>query len=506
MMVDKVEQGLMLTELLQGYSFKSFADVSIQGVSSNSREIRQNDVFIALQGVSSHAIDYALEAVKLGAVAVLYDADDEYSQQRIALLQKQVNTLWIGVSNLQQNYGEIVSRFYGDPSQLLKIIGITGTDGKTSVTHLLTQALSRLDRKTGSIGTLGTGISNQLKSSIHTTPDAVNLQKNLYDFYQQGCEYVVMEVSSHALQQYRVSGCRIDIAVLTNLGSDHLDYHQTMENYAAAKARLFQQPQLKSRVLNQQDEFGRQLALEFDQGETIRYSSSLQKSQQNEAEVFLEQCDVTKKGRRLKVQTPVGDLIADTALMGWFNVDNILACIATLIKLGFDRNQIETAITDLQPIPGRMELLTFAKDQPQVVVDFAHTAQALGVSLSSAKEHCQGKLWCVFGCGGDRDQSKRPAMGQIAEQLADKLVITDDNPRTESAQNIVSGILEGIKQPELVSVIHSRQAAIEFALSKAAADDLVVIAGKGHEQVQIVGQERLPFSDKHVVKRAMGAL
>lgn len=504
--------GKVLTELLQGFkATQSTPDINILDIASSSRQVVAGSLFVALQGGTTHGIDFAIDAVKAGAVAVMYCAQDEYSQKRIGLLSKQIQTKWIGVDNLDRVNGEIVSRFYGEPSKSLTIIGVTGTDGKTSVTHLITQALTRLNKITASIGTIGYGVGDKRHPTTHTTPDAITLQSYLYEFREQQCEYVVMEVSSHALDQYRVNGCDFDIAVLTNLGRDHLDYHGTREAYAAAKARLFREFELSGKVVNADDEFGRSLCELSETSALIRFSTHPKSSDAIDgqgdsavgAEVRLIKSDITDRGLCMQVASPVGEIVADTALMGRFNIENTLACISTLIALGFDREKIQLAVTDLQPIPGRMEKFKGALDQPATVVDFAHTEQALRACLTTCREYTAGKIWCVFGCGGDRDQGKRAGMGQAAEQLADRVIITDDNPRTESPEAIVKEVLLGLSSPEKVSVVHSRLAAIEFAMSEAGPDDLVVIAGKGHELEQIVGLERHPFSDRHVVQRIL---
>ena len=490
--------GMSLVDLLAGFdTVDSVPALEIKGVSSNSREVVEDSLFIALPGINSNGIDYTLEAVQAGAVAVLYDADDAYSHERIPLLRKQINTHWIGVTGLIQANGFIVSRFFGDPARAMTIVGVTGTDGKSSVTHLLVQALTRLGKSSASIGTLGYGIGNQLSPDSLTTPDAVTLQSRLHQFRQQRCEYVVMEVSSHALKQYRVNGCDFDIAVLTNLGRDHLDYHGDLESYAAAKAKLFTDFDLSARIVNADDKFGQRLAAEADSETLYRYS--ITGAEQSPAEVQLVSLEHTATGQNIRARTPVGEITAVTGLIGHFNVHNTLACIATLIALGFDHNQLETAIKDLKPIPGRMEMFRGHPEQAVAVIDFAHTEQALRACLEACREHTEGQIWCVFGCGGDRDPGKRGGMGRAVEELADHAIVTDDNPRHEAPEKIVADILQGMQEPGKASVVHNRKAAIQFALSQAAPGDMVVIAGKGHEQDQIVGYERRPFSDRHVV-------
>ena len=505
MMSESQTAGQPLSALLKGYVVTDpIPDIDIINIASNSRSVVPGTLFIALRGINAQGIDFSIDAVKSGAVAVLYDAQDEYCLRRIALLSKQVQTNWIGIEGLDRINGEIVSRFYGDPGRHLKIIGITGTDGKTSVTHLIVQALIQLGKSVGSIGTLGYGIGSDLDYAAHTTPDAVTLQSYLHEFHQQNCDYVIMEVSSHALEQYRVSGCQFDIAVLTNLGRDHLDYHQDMKHYAAAKAKLFRDFDLTARVLNIDDKFGRQLSEEFKSDGLIRYSAS-PSAKNRDAEVYLLNSEVTEQGLNVHVATPIGEIHASTALMGQFNIDNIVACISSLVASGLEQAQIQWAVTGLQPIPGRMEKFAGSPDKATAVIDFAHTEQALRACLTTSRDHTHGQLWCIFGCGGDRDLGKRAGMGRAAEELADRIIITDDNPRTEDPQKIVSEIRAGLADPDNVCVVHNRQAAIEYALSRAKCDDLVVIAGKGHEQEQIIGHERHPFSDRHVVQRFMQA-
>ena len=502
MMAMSKMRGMLLTDLLSGFVLHDpVASIQISDIVSNSADVTPNSAFVALPGIRSNGIDYAIDAVKAGAVAVIYDASDEYSLTRIPLLRKQVDTQWVGIDQLERANGHIVSRFFGDPGRAMTIIGVTGTDGKSSVTHLVTQALIRIGKSCASIGTLGYGIGNQLTPDKLTTPDAVSLQSRLHQFQQRRCEYVVMEVSSHALQQYRVNGCDFDIAVLTNLGRDHLDYHGDLENYAAAKARLFQDFHLSGRIVNIDDAFGQRLSQSVESDSLLRYS--VESSDKPDAEVRLIDCEITSNGQNIRASTPLGEVTAVTALLGRFNVENTLACITTLVALGLDHNQLELAVKDLKPIPGRMEKFVSDNTAAAAVVDFAHTEQALRACLEACREHTGGLLWCVFGCGGDRDQGKRSGMGRAVEELADRAIVTDDNPRNESPEKIVSEILVGMRQPEQACVVHNRQAAIEYALSQAAPEDLVVIAGKGHEQEQIVGNERRPFSDRHVVGRIL---
>ncbi len=493
---------ITLDTLLQGYVDDQYLlNLEITGLTSNSKEVKKGNLFVAHAGLTRHAIDFVSDAIDAGAVAIIYDAYDSYNLQRIPLLEKQHAVSFIPVKDLQKKTGNIASRFYAYPSRHFKLIGVTGTDGKTSVTHLLVQAFNRLNKKAGSVGTLGYGLSNnKLKMTHFTTPEAITLQSILFELSLADCEYVVMEVSSHALEQYREAGCEFDIAVLTNLGSDHLDYHIDLDHYKAAKARLFERQGLTGKVLNLDDEFGRQL-ISSNKGDNVIGYSVNDTNNQAIPLVTLVSSTMATKGLQLCVSTPEGLIQIETGLIGDFNINNLLCCISVLFQLGYRPEQIEQGMQGLQPIPGRMEFFPSINEKPAVVIDFAHTEQALSACLTSLKNYCEGRMVCIFGCGGDRDQSKRPKMAAVAEQLADQVIVTDDNPRNESAEKIMREILSGFNNPQGVRVIHDREVAIETAMSGASAKDLVVIAGKGHEQFQIIGNKRLPFSDHYVVKQ-----
>ncbi|MBL7004294.1 MAG: UDP-N-acetylmuramoyl-L-alanyl-D-glutamate--2,6-diaminopimelate ligase [Gammaproteobacteria bacterium] len=490
--------GVKLADILDGYQIDSpVPEITLQKMTANTAELKEGDAFLALNGVSRHGIDFALNAEQAKASVVLFDSTDEYAKQRLVLLNKQMSIPLLGVAHLNRVHGEILSRCYGEPSKQMQLIGVTGTDGKSSVTHLLVQAFTRLGLSAASIGTLGIGIANDLKPNSHTTPDAGSIQSYLADFLQQKCEIVVMEVSSHALHQYRVEGCAFDIALLTNLSSDHLDYHQDIKHYAAAKEQLFHWDTLSARVLNGDDKFGQALTSKFDASSVVAYSANQDKSQST---VYLKSVEKKDRLKVLTIETPKGELIVETQLIGDFNIDNILALVSTLVALDYDLKRLQKACHLLTPIPGRMEQIA-SLDGKQVIVDFAHTEQALTASLKAAKDQTNGQLWCVFGCGGDRDRSKRAPMGRIAERYADYLVITDDNPRSEDPQQIVNDILQGCAREH--HIVNDRKAAIEFAVSKANQNDTVLIAGKGHENFQIVGDKKIPFRDQVIASEAL---
>lgn len=487
-----------LSDLLNGFSTDGdIPNLLLKNISSDSRKLQAGDVFLAIKGVTRHGIDFSLNAHRVKAGIVLYDSNDDYAEERLGLLSKQMTIPVLGVDGLNEHYGEFISRFYAEPSNNMTLIGITGTDGKTSITHLLSQALSRLGHKVGSIGTLGVGLANELVDSGLTTPNADLIQKSLADFNAQNCDTVVMEVSSHALQQYRVVGCRFDIALLSNLGSDHLDYHQNLSHYAAAKERLFHWDCLSTRVLNKDDALGQALALKFKKSSVLTYSAGVLKHKNSAADVRLEALYSVQGSKILSIQTPDALLSIATQLLGDFNIENILAVVSVLVALGKSPTEITQACTKLQPIVGRMEQINVT-GLKQVIVDFAHTAQALKASLKAAKEQCKGQLWCVFGCGGGRDKSKRATMGIVAELFSDKIVITDDNPRHEDAHKIVDDILLGCKKVHQHRVIHDRKMAIKYAIEQSKEGDTVLIAGKGHESFQIIRDQKIPFSDQYV--------
>jgi UDP-N-acetylmuramoyl-L-alanyl-D-glutamate--2,6-diaminopimelate ligase len=495
----RIDSAMTIAELLRGFaSVDDLPALEVTGLTADSRSVQPGELFIAMRGLSRHALDFAADAMQAGAIGVVFDAGDEHARQRAPLLRKQLGGYWIEVPDLQRVIGRIASRFHGEPSRAMQLVGITGTDGKTSVTHLLVQALMKLRQPVASIGTLGYGFANNLTMTGFTTPDALSLQSILAGFLRADCEYVIMEVSSHGLQQHRVSGCEFDVAVLTNLGSDHLDFHGSDEAYAAAKSQLFARDELRSRVLNLDDELGRQLAQRHSGIGITGYSMNTQPAL--DSAIYLVEQSLTETGLRMRVATPAGELDIQTDLIGAFNINNCLAVIGVLQSLGFAIRDIESAMQHLRPIPGRMEYFPAIDNQPAVVIDFAHTEQALRACLEALKDYTKGRICCVFGCGGDRDQSKRPRMAAVAEQLADLVFVTDDNPRNESPQQIMHDILTGFRRPDAVRVIHDRETAIRAAISQTGAHDLVVIAGKGHEPYQIVGDQRLVYSDHRVLR------
>jgi UDP-N-acetylmuramoyl-L-alanyl-D-glutamate--2,6-diaminopimelate ligase len=482
-----------------------FADVPanlakrpIAGLAIDSRVVRPGEVFFALRGGNRHGMEF-LEAVAGTAAAVVweppYDGLLPSAEHAVPLL---------AVPELRRKLGPIIARFYGEPSRRLQVVGITGTDGKTSCAHFIAQALSDANSGLcGILGTLGVGVHGRTEPSPHTTPDPLAVQRWLAELIADGRRYAAMEVSSHALEQGRVNGVEFAVAVLTNLTRDHLDYHGSVESYAAAKRRLFLEHQPGWMVLNLEDAFGRGIADDLRDRKTVIGYGLGRKPDQLARFVWGENLELTASGLRMEIRSSWGDGRLWAGLLGRFNASNVLATVATLLALDLPFAEALERVTHAATVPGRMERLEGGLGRPLVVVDYAHTPHALEQVLNALREHGGNRLWCVFGCGGDRDPGKRPLMGAVAERLADRVIVTDDNPRAEDPNRIVRDILAGMGRPEAATLIRDRRAAIVRALTDATADDIVLIAGKGHEDYQIVGTDRLPFSDHAVARQCL---
>jgi len=484
-----------LDQLLNGIAdIPGAGDIVISGLTLDSRQVRPGDAFFALRGTREHGIAFAQGAVARGARVVLAEAP---ANDAPAL---DVPVLWI--DGLHGKVGEIASRFFGHPSESLRVIGVTGTNGKTSTVQLLAQALEHLGHRAATIGTLGAGLHGQISEGERTTPDAINVQGLLASFRDGGATHVAMEVSSHALEQGRVAAVAFEVAAFTNLTRDHLDYHGSMDAYGEAKAKLFAWPSLKAAAINIDDAFGRSLAQRLPQ--SVR---PLRLSAEGDAvaELYATGVTTSAEGLAFTLHTPWGARAIQSRLLGRFNVANLLAVVACLGALGETFEHIVEATEALAPINGRMNRLGGIANLPLVVVDYAHTPDALEQALNALRAHCEGRLICVFGCGGERDAGKRSQMGAIAERLADQIIITDDNPRGEDGDVIVAQIVAGLRQPETATVERDRAAAIDRALSAAKAGDVVLIAGKGHETYQEGAHGKRPFDDLAVARKALEA-
>ena len=476
-------------------------DVEVSDLTQDGRAARPGCAFLAVRGTHEHGLAYAPQAVANGARAVLWEPAP------VAIVPDLPSDIVIApVPNLREHVSGIADRFFGAPSQGLSVAGITGTNGKTTCAYLLAQALELAGRPAAYMGTIGTGRPRALTASSLTTGDAVTVQRTLAELRRGGAASVAMEVSSHALDQARVGAVRFRTAAFTNLTRDHLDYHGTMESYGAAKSRLFTRADLKSRVINVDDAFGRQLAIDPKGRGRLVVTSRGHQSHIRAAAGFVRAMHVSLSSVGIEVEfdSSWGTGALSAPLVGDFNVDNLLTVIAVLLDWDLDLDQVIRVMSQVRAAPGRME--TFGgTNAPLAVVDYAHTPDALRKALSAARAHCTGRLVAVFGCGGDRDAGKRPLMGAIAAELADDILLTDDNPRTESPQNIVADIAQGIPAGRAFRVEHDRSKAISESLADAAPADVVLIAGKGHEDYQIYGREKRAFSDQQVVTAALGA-
>lgn len=466
------------------------SDVLIRELTLDSRKVRGGDLFLAVPGLQFDGRDHIEDAVARGAAAVAYEA--EGLDQSLT-----DNAVMVPVLHLAEQLSAIAGRFYGEPSRSLRVVGVTGTNGKTSVSQLIAQALDRLGEPCGIIGTLGTGFHGQLELGRHTTPDAIGVQATLANLKQEGARAVAMEVSSHGLDQRRVAALDFDVAVFTNLSRDHLDYHGSMDAYGAAKARLFEVPGLSCRVINLDDAFGRVLAGEERESRLITYSL-----EDPTAYLFCAEARLDDDGIHARLITPQGERSLRSPLLGRFNVSNVLAAAGALLGMDYPLDEILAVLPELQGPTGRMQRLG-GGDHPLIVVDYAHTPDALEKVLTALRPHARGRLLCLFGCGGDRDTGKRPLMAEVAERLADGVVVTDDNPRNEAPEQILEGIRSGFSNPAAVTFSHGRAQAIASLIAAARAEDVVVLAGKGHEDYQEVRGERLPFSDLEEACRAL---
>lgn len=512
-----------LDQLLLGIADRQLAEnlgvnrIMVSGLSLDSRQVRRGDAFVALSGLHTHGFAFASSAVQRGALVVLAEtpardaslASEDVDHSRVPtaggtphdLPSKLDGAPVVWIDNLHEQVGEIAARFYGRPSESMRIIGVTGTNGKTSCVQLLTQAFAALGLCSASIGTLGTGVTGKLQASTRTTPDAISMQALLADFRAHGVTHVAMEVSSHALAQDRVAGVEFELAAFTNLTRDHLDYHGSMQAYGAAKARLFAWPGLRSAVINVDDAFGVQLLEQLPSG-VKAIATSLHTDAG--AAVYASAIATSARGLAFTLHTPWGVRPVSSGLLGRFNVSNVLMVAACLGALGESFERIIAALGALQPVNGRMSRLGGEPGQPLVVVDYAHTPDALEQVLAALREHCAGQLICVFGCGGERDVGKRPLMGEIAARMADVVIVTDDNPRGEDGSLIVGQIVQGMRgattQP---SIERDRARAIHLALARARSGDVALIAGKGHETYQDGAAGRLPFNDLTIAADAL---
>lgn len=468
----------------------------------DSRMVQNNDTFVALEGFQNDGRVYIPIALDNGASLILAEEEnsDEFRQMFSQIAKNKI--IWI--RNLRDSLSEIAANYYDHPSAELKNIAVTGTNGKTSCSFLIAKTLQRMNFECYLMGTLGIGCCGSLRESSNTTADAITLQKILAEALNSGAQFSSMEISSHGIDQNRAAAVRLNTAIFTNLTRDHLDYHGSMENYGAAKRRLFLHPYLKNVVLNMDDRFGRKLAKDEEIIATKwLVTTKLPTSGSNlNRWIWAEDVVYSLQGMHAKIFTPWGSGKLDSPLIGQFNLCNLLLVVATLGAILKDLPLILSVLKNIRSAEGRMDTLGNSKT-PLTVVDYAHTPDALEQALIAIREHCVGLIWCVFGCGGDRDPGKRPMMAKIAEKLANRVIVTMDNPRMESFDTIKNDIFSGFKKPEKVKYIQDRKQAIELAIKQAQPGDAVLVAGKGHENYQIIGKEKVFHSDKKVCKQVL---
>ncbi len=468
----------------------AFAHLGVTGITSDSRQVRAGTVFAAYPGEAGDGRRYIAAAIAAGAVAVVWEAHDFVWPDELASVPN------FAVADLRDGLGDIAAAVYGDPSADLWVIGVTGTNGKTSCTQWIAQCLNQLSRKTAIIGTLGNGIPPDLHFTGNTTPDVTVVQAALRDYCDQGVRALAMEVSSHGLDQGRVHGVRFDVAVLTNFTQDHLDYHGDMATYAEVKSKLFNWPELRYAILNIDDALGRELALKQSAAKIVTYGFE-------SADVQGSNLQLSLAGLSMQVNTPWGNGRLQSSLLGRFNAHNLLATLAVLLVSDVSFADALQVLEQVQPVAGRMQTMG-GGNLPLVVVDYAHTPDALEKVLQTLRElNPVGKLWCVFGCGGERDAGKRPLMGAAVSRYADVAMVTSDNPRGEQPQAIIDAIRTGMNGLEMVEI--DRAQAIHKIIKLAQAGDVVLIAGKGHEDYQEVAGVKYPFSDVTVAQVALKA-
>jgi UDP-N-acetylmuramoyl-L-alanyl-D-glutamate--2,6-diaminopimelate ligase len=461
-------------------------ECELQQLQLDSRKVGPGDVFLAIPGVQQHGKQFIAQALQQGAALVLTD-EGQYDDNRILVLPE-----------LTQLLPALVANFYQQPARKLQLVGITGTNGKSSTAFFINQLAEQLAQQAEVIGTLGYGPCNKLTPLPNTTPHYVDIQRILAQAVADGTQLVAMEVSSHALVQQRVAGLLFDVAVFTNLTRDHLDYHGSMAEYGAAKALLFTPQLARAAVLNVSDEFGRKLAAQSELP-VWAYGKAEHCQGYNR---YLAYADVqaTADGYSLQLSSHAGEHSLYLPLLGEFNIQNALAAMTSMLVLGYDLTSVVAACAALTAVPGRMEQFGF-KQHVTAVIDYAHTPDALRQALQSLRLHCKGRIWCVFGCGGDRDRGKRPLMGQLAEQHADHIIITADNPRSEDVMAICNDIAAGMSPDARYQIEPERQSAIKLALISAQAGDVVLIAGKGHETLQIIGSEHRQYDERAFLRQ-----
>jgi UDP-N-acetylmuramoyl-L-alanyl-D-glutamate--2,6-diaminopimelate ligase len=481
---------MLLKKLLEGIAIKKmYGDVNlkIEKIEYNSTKVKAGDLFVAIKGFQMDGYNFIDDAIKNGAICIVAEKCENCELAAKVLVKD---------SRLALAY--LSDKFYDSPSRKLKVIGITGTNGKTTTSYLLRSILQTKEKKTGLVGTIAHYIGDKEVPAQNTTPESLDLQKMFHEMLEQGIKYVVMEVSSHSLALKRVEKVDFDVAVFTNLTQDHLDFHQDMESYKKVKGKLFEMLEKNQdrAVINLDDPNWRYF---YKKARVSKMTYSLK---DRKADVFTEKVSYDLKGSEMKISTPLGKLEVKLNLIGEQNIYNALTAVASSIALNFDLENIKSGLESKKGVPGRLEKIDLG--QPfDILIDYAHTPDALERILTTAKEFTSGKLIALFGCGGDRDKTKRPIMGELASRIADYVIVTSDNPRTENPSLIIDDIFKGINSKNNIKRIEDRKEAIRQAINLAQPKDILVIAGKGHEPYQIIGTKRFHFSDKEAVEEIL---
>lgn len=469
-------------------------EVEVQDLVLDSRKVTKGDLFVAVKGHHVDATGFIAQAISSGASAVVAETD---SSEQHLYLEYQQDIPVIYYYRLSENLSAIADKFYDSPSKKLTLVGITGTNGKTTVSQLLAQWALALNHKPAVMGTIGNGLLGQVKEAKNTTGSPIEIQSSLDSFVKAGADFASIEVSSHGLVQHRVEALTFKAAIFTNLSRDHLDYHGTMEEYAKAKKRFFFELHPELQILNADDPVGAEWLSELPNGIAVSCNPHYQPHSNH----WLKATNIrfTNQGAIIDFSSTWGNGTLNSSLIGAFNVSNLLLAMTTLLALGYSLNRLLETVSSLKGVSGRMETIKVG-NKPTVIVDYAHTPDALEKALIATREHCDGKLWCVFGCGGDRDTGKRPLMAKVAEQFADMVIVTKDNPRTEDPDQIEADIARGFNNMDKVGFIPDRDQAIAFAIESAVENDVILIAGKGHEDYQIIGHDVIHFSDQETAK------
>ncbi|MBW4439764.1 MAG: UDP-N-acetylmuramoyl-L-alanyl-D-glutamate--2,6-diaminopimelate ligase [Plectolyngbya sp. WJT66-NPBG17] len=474
-------------------------NAEVKGLTTNSLSCQAGDLFIGMPGTRVDGGDFWQSAIAAGAIAAIVSPEAANRAVSDPAFQSDQPPLIISAIDMAQACASLATAFYDFPAQKLKLVGVTGTNGKTTTTHLIEYLLERSHKDTALLGTLYTRWKGFQQTALHTTPFPVELQHQLASALHAGCEFGVMEVSSHALAQGRVLGCEFAVTVFTNLTQDHLDFHRDMEDYFAAKALLFGVDYLKGKaIVNLDDAYGQKIVDRLTRESVWTYST------QQQADLWTSDLNYESDGVSGTLHTPMGDAAFKSPLVGQFNLANLLAAVGAGLQLGLELSTIVEALPGFTGVPGRMEQVQVKPDQDiSVIVDYAHTPDSLENMLKASRPFISGQMICVFGCGGDRDRTKRPKMGNIAATLADQVIVTSDNPRTENPEQILEDVVAGIPTSVNPTVIGDRATAIRTAILQAKPGDGVLIAGKGHEDYQILGTEKIHFDDREQARMAL---